>query len=67
MHEDVRIRLVGKVPLDRFVGSVGVADEDLKPFSIIVSRRFLTSAGSHDICRESATKTVGLVTVCDAR
>jgi len=30
MHEDVRIRLVGKVPLDRFVGAVGVAHEDLK-------------------------------------
>jgi hypothetical protein len=30
MHEDVRIRLVGKVPLDRFVGSVGITDEDLK-------------------------------------
>ena len=30
MHEDVRIRLVGKVPLDRFVGAVGVADENLK-------------------------------------
>jgi hypothetical protein len=29
-REDVRVRLFGKVPLDRFVGAVGVTDEDLK-------------------------------------
>jgi hypothetical protein len=31
VHEDVRIRPVGKVPLNRLVVAVGVADEDLKP------------------------------------
>ena len=30
------------------------------PFSIIVSRRVLTSAGSQEICREPATKTVDM-------
>jgi hypothetical protein len=32
MHEHVRIRLVGQVPLNRLIGAVGVTDEDLKRF-----------------------------------
>jgi len=31
VHEHVGVRLVGKVPLYRFVGAVGVPDENLKP------------------------------------
>jgi hypothetical protein len=30
VHKDIRIRPVSKVPLNRFVGAVGVTDEDLK-------------------------------------
>jgi len=32
VHEDVRVRPVGKVPLDRLVGAVRITDEDLKAF-----------------------------------
>jgi hypothetical protein len=67
VHEDARIRPVGKVTLDRFVGAVGVADEDLNPFSIIASRRLLTSAGTCEICREPATKTIDIVPAYAAR
>lgn len=31
VHEDVRMRPVGEVPLNRLVGAVGIPDEDLKP------------------------------------
>jgi len=58
VHEDVRTRPVGKVSLDCLVGAVGVADKDVKPFSIIASRRSFISAGSREICREPATKAV---------
>lgn len=34
-----------------------------KPFSVIVSRPLPTSAGSREVCREPATKTVGMGTV----
>jgi hypothetical protein len=30
VHDDVRVRPVGKVPLHRLVGAVGVTDKDLK-------------------------------------
>ena len=48
MHEDVRIRLVGKVPLDSFVSAVGVTDEDLKPLldHCGAIRQALTPGGS---------------------
>jgi hypothetical protein len=30
VHDDVRVRPVGEVPLDRLVSAVSVTDEDLK-------------------------------------
>ena len=60
VHEDVRIRLVCKVSLDRFVGAVGVTDEDLRVLSIIVSRRVSVSnslsGGNRELDEVSAVR-----------
>jgi hypothetical protein len=60
VHEDVRARLVGKIPLHRFVRAVGITHEDLKSLLDHLSRGLLTCAGSREICLEPATKTADI-------
>jgi hypothetical protein len=60
VHEDVRVRLFGKVPLHRFVGAVGVTDEDLKALLDHRVETGLHLCGKPRDLREPATKTAGM-------